>query len=103
MDPIRENEIFEVLSIMKLGLEFSKQNLPTDNSINTARTVSLLEYFTNHAISEKPLNSIKTNKISDIFESLKTKEGSTIIPKFILIEGAPGMGKITLCKEIAYQ
>jgi len=24
-------------------------------------------------------------------------------PKLILIDGAPGMGKTTLCKEIAYQ
>ena len=103
MDSARESEIVEVLTIMKHGLVFSKRNLPTNDTNDDAHTSSLLEYFTNHAKSKKPLNSIKTNEISDIFKSFKTKEGLTIIPKFILIEGAPGMGKTTLCKEIAYQ
>ena len=103
MDSARESEIVEVLTIMKHGLVFSKRNLPTNDTNDDAHTLSLLEYFTNHTKSKKPLNSIKTNEISDIFKSFKTKEGLTIIPKFILIEGAPGMGKTTLCKEIAYQ
>ena len=45
----------------------------------------------------------KIFKISDIFESFQDKDGSIIEPKFILIDGAPGMGKTTLCKEIACQ
>ena len=103
MDSAKESEIFEVLTIMKHGLVFSKQNLPTDDTNDDAHTLSPLEYFANHTKSKKPLNSIKTNEISGIFRSFNTKEGLTIIPKFILIEGAPGVGKTTLCKEIAYQ
>ena len=45
----------------------------------------------------------KTSKISDIFEPFKNEDGSMINPKLILIDGAPGMGKTTLCKEIAYR
>ena len=44
-----------------------------------------------------------TNDISDIFQPFTSTAGLTINPKFILIEGASGMGKTTLCKEIAYQ
>ena len=45
----------------------------------------------------------KIFKISDMFESFQDKDDSIIEPKLILIDGAPGMGKTTLCKEIAYQ
>ena len=45
----------------------------------------------------------KTSKISDIFELVQNEDGTTKEPKLILIDGAPGMGKTTLCKEIAYQ
>ena len=46
---------------------------------------------------------LKTSKISDMFKPFSGKDGSTIEPKLILIDGAPGMGKTTLCKEIAFQ
>ena len=45
----------------------------------------------------------KIYKISDIFEPFQSEVGSVVQPKLILIDGAPGMGKTTLCKEIAYQ
>ena len=45
----------------------------------------------------------KVFEISDMFESFQDEDGSIIDPKFILIDGAPGMGKTTLCKEIACQ
>ena len=45
----------------------------------------------------------ETSKISDMFEPFKNEDGSTLKPKLILIDGAPGMGKTTLCKEIAYR
>ena len=45
----------------------------------------------------------KNLKISEMFQSFQDKDGSIIEPKFILIDGAPGMGKTTLCKEIACQ
>ena len=38
-----------------------------------------------------------------MFKSFQSENGSIIEPKLILIDGAPGMGKTTLCKEIAYQ
>ena len=38
-----------------------------------------------------------------MFESSQSENGSTVEPKLILIDGAPGMGKTALCKEIAYQ
>ena len=47
--------------------------------------------------------NFKSIKISDIFEPFQDKDDSIIEPKYILIDGAPGMGKTTLCKEIAYQ
>ena len=63
----------------------------------------LMEHLQLLAKPKKFLMTTKTNAISDIFKSFKNSDGSTIIPKYILIEGAPGMGKTTLCKEIAYQ
>ena len=43
-----------------------------------------------------------TKNISDIFSPVKASDGS-IIDLRILIEGAPGIGKTVLAKEIAYQ
>ena len=45
----------------------------------------------------------KFEAISDMFKSFKSEDGSIIEPKLILIDGATGMGKTTLCKEIACQ
>ena len=42
-------------------------------------------------------------KISDMFKSFQSESGSIIKPRLILIDGATGIGKTTLCKEIAYQ
>ena len=44
----------------------------------------------------------ETHEISDIFNQIQNKDGTYEKPKLILINGAPGMGKTTLCKEIAY-
>ena len=99
----REKDILDVATIMSHGLTLSKSNLQVDNSTNDANSLGLLECFATHTEPEGPLRSIKTNKISDIFQPFKSSDGSTIIPKYILIEGAPGMGKTHLCKEIAYE
>ena len=50
-------------------------------------------------------NSVEaeTFDISDIFNPIYCEDGTTREPKLILINGAPGMGKTTLCKEIAYR
>ena len=44
-----------------------------------------------------------TKNISDIFVSVKASDGLTINPCIVLIEGAPGIGKTVLAKEIAFQ
>ena len=53
------------------------------------------------SISQTP--NIYTKKISDIFISVTESDGYTIKPSIILIEGAPGIGKTVLAKEIAFQ
>ena len=53
------------------------------------------------SISQTP--NIYTKKISDIFVSVTESDGYTIKPSIILIEGAPGIGKTVLAKEIAFQ
>ena len=48
------------------------------------------------------LNANMTKKISDIFLPIMASNGS-FVDLHILIEGAPGIGKTVLAKEIAYQ
>ena len=100
MECSREREILDVATIKRHGLTLKKKM--SDSSDNDYAQ-GLLKYFTTSNKSKETLKSIKTNKISDIFQSFTNNNGCTTIPKFILIEGAPGMGKTTLCKEIAYQ
>ena len=94
----REKEIIDVAAILKYGLNFNKKNSSDNDS-----AFGCLEYIATHNKLKETSESIKTNNIVDIFQPLKNSGSSTTIPNFILIEGAPGMGKTTLCKEIAYQ
>ena len=56
------------------------------------------------SISRMPnVFSNTTNNISDIFVSVTASDGHTVNPSIILIEGAPGIGKTVLAKEIAFQ
>ena len=56
------------------------------------------------SISQTPnIYSNTTKSISDIFVSLTASDGHAINPCVILIEGAPGIGKTVLAKEIAFQ
>ena len=57
------------------------------------------------SISRTPKIYSNTTKksISDIFVSVTASDGLTINPCIILIEGAPGIGKTVLAKEIAFQ
>ena len=48
------------------------------------------------------LNANMTKNISDIFLPITASDGS-FIDLHVLIEGAPGIGKTVLSKEIAYQ
>ena len=50
------------------------------------------------------LNVSMTKKISDIFSPIVLSDGSSVtVDLHVLIEGAPGIGKTVLAKEIAYQ
>ena len=81
-----EKNIEEVAGIMRDGLM----------RYNESRSIKLMD----------PLYHEKFEilNISDMFKSFKSEDDSSVIePKLILIDGAPGMGKTTLCKEIACQ
>ena len=98
----RKNEILYMAIIMRHGLASS---LLKDSCIdNPSALLDKWEYYlTTLNESEKSLKPTETIVISDIFKPFKNNADTKIIPRFILIEGAPGMGKTTLCKEIAYQ
>ena len=88
-----KKDIEEVASIMRVGL------MDYNDSISTITFKNILRLMEDKLYHRK----FETIKISNMFESFKSEDGSIIEPKFILIDGAPGMGKTTLCKEIAYQ
>ncbi|XP_065894204.1 NACHT, LRR and PYD domains-containing protein 3-like [Dysidea avara] len=48
-------------------------------------------------------SSIRSHNIADAFKPFDKHDGTTVTPEVIIISGAPGMGKTTLCKEMAYQ
>ena len=64
-----------------------------------------VEDLSSHGSISQPPNiySNTSKKISDIFVSVTARDGHTINPSIILIEGAPGIGKTVLAKEIAFQ
>ena len=80
-----EKNIEEVADIMRDGLMHYNDN----------RSIRFMDpiYY----------QKFETFKISDMFKSFKSEDDSIKEPKLILIDGAPGMGKTTLCKEIACQ
>ena len=87
-----EKDIEEIASIMRDGLMH----------YNDSRSVPFKDLL---RLREDQLyhKKFKTFKVSEMFESFPSEDGSNIEPKLILIDGAPGMGKTTLCKQIAYQ
>ena len=80
-----EKEIQDIAAIMREGLS------------------SKVTEFQSAKATSQPQQYISTNNISDIFEPFKTNDDSIVMPQVILIDGVPGMGKTTLCKEIAYR
>ena len=91
-------------TIMRHGHFTNHSNLIMDSSAsNMKQILDILEYSLARNVSEEPLKSMKTFEINSIFQSFKNSDGYTTIPKLILLQGAPGMGKTTLCNEIAYQ
>ena len=103
MECNREKEILDVTTVLKYGLKLNKKNLTIGYNSDNDSTSGFLEYFAACNKPKETSESIKTTNILDIFQPFKNNGGSITVPKFILIEGAPGMGKTTLCKEIAYQ
>ena len=64
----------------------------------------VIDMSSSDSISQMPnVNSNTSKKISDIFVPVTARDGHTINPSIILIEGAPGIGKTVLAKEIAFQ
>ena len=56
-----------------------------------------------HSDQTTEVFSNTTKKIADLFEPRENVDGFIVNPNTILIEGAPGIGKTILSKEIAYQ
>ena len=46
---------------------------------------------------------VRSHNITDAFKPFEKRDGTTVTPEVIVISGAPGMGKTTICKEMAYQ
>ena len=67
-----------------------------------AKGINLLS-FSDSMSRTSNTSSNTTKNISDIFVSVTASDGLTINPCIILIEGAPGIGKTVLAKEIAFQ
>ena len=69
--------------------------------LSAKKQLNLVANFMRNNISSSKLNqSYTTSNVEDIF---KKTDGDNAEGKLILIEGAPGIGKTILCKEIAYR
>jgi len=53
--------------------------------------------------NSKEVYSSATTDISELFANEMSDDRFVVNPRIVLIEGAPGIGKTVLCKEIAYQ
>ena len=69
--------------------------------LSTQKQLNIVANIMRENLSSSKLNqSYTTNNIEDIF---KKTDGDNSNSKVVLIEGAPGIGKTILCKEIAYR
>ena len=82
MEQHGEKEIVDIALLMREGLA-SPYQLSQSKQAQSVIPITILD-------------------ISDIFKPIQKTDGTTSIPEVIIIDGAPGMGKTTLCKEIAY-
>jgi len=89
----RENEIANVASFMKAGLMKH-----VDNSSSQVHAFEKLSQLPDNNCPESIIS-----EISGIFSPIQCEDGTSVEPKMILINGAPGIGKTTLCKEIAFR
>ena len=90
MEENKEKEIVNFARLMREGLTgcslLLQFNRPTSDQVQANNSTITL-----------------THCISDIFQPIKSNSGNTVPPQVIIINGAPGMGKTTLSKEIAYR
>ena len=71
------------------------------NKVSTQKQLNIVANIMRENISSSKLNqSYITSNIEDVF---KKTDGDNSKGKIVLIEGAPGIGKTMLCKEIAYR
>ena len=84
--PCGEKEIFDIAAMMRRGLQQS-----SDMRILLSESQATIENS----------SFIRIKNIFDILKPIQNNEACK--PEVIIIEGAPGIGKTTLCKEIAYQ
>ena len=84
--PCGEKEIFDLAVIMRKGLA---QNMGIQPSASESQVTIDNSSFT------------RLNSIFDVL--IPNYNSEEYKPEVIMIEGAPGMGKSTVCKEIAYQ
>ena len=89
-----EKEISDVAGIMREGLM---------KFIDGSSHTQVHEKLSQLQDGKLYYNKFETFQLSDIFNPIYCDSGATIDPKMILINGAPGKGKTTLCKEMAYR
>ena len=89
----KEKEIENIASIMREGL-----TKHVDNSSSKAQVLTKLPQLHD----DNCMEPIMYYEISDIFDPIKHEDDVSVEP-MILVSGAPGVGKTTLCKEIAYR
>ena len=100
-DQQRKDEIHNIAKLTVKGIEKSSTDLSFLNIY--PRFKSSLQFFKHLQHHRDSRNNRRFLKLSRIFGPYENKDGFSFIPNMIIIEGAPGMGKTTLCKEIAYQ
>ncbi|XP_065883167.1 NACHT, LRR and PYD domains-containing protein 14-like, partial [Dysidea avara] len=90
-----------------LALIHSGNESPVAAVISVAQELAVAGNIVSNSVlqtSRNPESQCRiTKNISDIFAPVVTPDGSTRDPNMILIEGAPGIGKTVLAKEIAFQ
>ncbi|XP_065914696.1 protein NLRC5-like isoform X2 [Dysidea avara] len=81
-----EREISNMTALIREGLTDSTHQLPSPDNVETESD-----------------SLVRSHNIADAFKPFEKHDGTTVTPVVIIISGAPGMGKTTLCKEMAYQ
>ena len=81
-----EKVISNTAALMKEGLVDCTNLLPQPDNVETESD-----------------SVIRSHNIVVAFKPFEKHDGTTVTPEVIIISGAPGMGKTTLCKEMAYQ